>query len=188
MTNTNETTPDTTAAELDALRTHNAELLADLRKAKEAAKDAQAALQAAEAARDDVHARYHRVALREPVERLTDYETVEGGGAFFRELFAKHYQFALDADDRVVIHDLDGNPATVPDKDGKTDRPAAFTRDDIVALCAKTPATAMFDRVLIGSRASGGGAGGARGSAGTSSRPPSKPASTSQQSPDFGLR
>lgn len=161
MTKPTEATPEALASELESLRAHNAELLADLRKAKDSAKDAQAALQAAETARDEAHDRYQRAALRVPVERLTDSETLDG--PFFRDLFARHYTFALDADDRVVIHDLDGNPATVPDKEGKTERPAAFTRDDIVALCAKTPATAMFDRVLIGSRASGGGASGSKG-------------------------
>lgn len=186
MTKTTEATPEALATELESLRAHNSELLADLRKAKDSAKDAQAALQAAETARDEAHDRYQRAALRVPVESLTDHETLDG--PFFRDLFARHYQFALDDNDAVVIRDLDGNPAMVPAKEGKPERAAAFTRDDIVALCDASPTKDMFDRVLVGSRASGGGAQGfgMRGSPSMKETSPSKPAP--KPSPDFGLR
>ena len=183
---TDNTTNTTAAAELEALRAHNAELLADLRKAKEAAKDAQAALLDAETARDTAHERYLQAALRGPVERLTDYETKDG--PFFRELFARSYKFALDDDGGIVIRDLEGKPATIAGKDGKPEREAAFTRDDIMALCAKTPHSDMFDHIIIGSRASGGGAMGGLRPAGHTTPTASKPASDAKPANEFGLR
>lgn len=185
MTKPTEATPEALASELESLRSHNAALLADLRKAKDSAKDAQAALQAAETARDEAHDRYQRAALRVPVERMTDTETLDG--PFFRDLFARHYEFALDDNDAVVIRDLDGNPAMVPAKEGKPERAAAFTRDDIVALCNASPSSSMFDRVLIGSRATGGGASSQyRGSTATQTQ--TQPTPAKAPSSEFGLR
>lgn len=72
--------------------------------------------------------------------------------------WAGEYQFAQGADG-IEIHDTEGNPAMVMGDDDKP-REATFTEADIKALCQASPHKDSYNRILVGTRASGGGASG----------------------------
>lgn len=200
--NTPEATPEALQAEIQALRAKNVQLLAELKAAKAAATDAAAALEAMQGERDAAVADARALRLDGPVAALVADVAVDG--ELFRTLFDKHYRFALDDKGAVVILDSEGKPAMVTEPGtvttggnartkrpeevrtpGKT-RPAAFTADDVRLLCDATPDADRFNRVIVGSRASDGGAA-------SPGRPgawaaPATPAAPQPAPQPFGLR
>lgn len=102
-------------------------------------------------------------------------ERVSLAPELFKAQWGKEFAFAMDGSS-VVIRDLDGNPAMLTDATG-TAREAQFTEADIKALTDQSPHKAIFDRVVIGTRASGGGASGpGRGATTQPDKPAPKPA------------
>lgn len=172
-----EQTPE--QKEIEALRAHNTELLADLKKAKAGTKDAQAQVEALTAERDEARAQAKAVTLDAPVMQMA--ERVSVSPDLFLTAFGRHYQFTHDGE-AVAIHDKDGNPATLKNDKGEA-RPATFTEEDVRALCDVAD-KATFDHLIVGSRATGGGAMGSRGG----NPAPAKPAPTPKPAPmAFGL-
>ncbi|WP_434026179.1 hypothetical protein [[Pseudomonas] boreopolis] len=201
MTNLPETTTEALQAEIDALRAKNAELLAELKAAKAKATDAQAALEAAQGERDAALADVRALRLDQPVAAVLDDVAVDG--ELFGQLFARHYQFALGDDGRVIILDAKGEPAMVREPDtvvtggnkggrpeerrtpGKV-RPATFTAGDVRLLAEGTPDAERFVR-LYAVRANGGGGPGPGYRDLSPTGPAGKPEAQPAPSP-FGLR
>lgn len=200
-TNTPEATPEALLAEIQALRAKNVQLLAELKAAKAAATDATAAQEALQAERDAALADARALRLDGPVAALVADVAVDA--ELFRTLWDRHYRFALDDKGAVVILDAEGQPAMVTEpgslhlggnartkgpedvrKPGKT-RPAAFTADDVRLLAEATPDADRFRRVIVGSRASDGGAA-SPGSLAHVTPHPAQPAAAPAQ--PFGLR
>lgn len=172
----------TDQAEIEALRAHNAELLADLRKAKAKAKELGEQLESLTLERDEARATVQAVKLDSPVSNMA--ERVSLAPELFLTQWAKEYAFVLDGD-AIVIRDKEGKPATLKDEKGKQ-RDATFTEADIRALCEASPHKAAFDAVVIASRATGGGSSGA----GQPTRPaaPTQPQQPAQAAHGYGLR
>lgn len=175
----NPATADALQAEVDRLRTKNGELLVELKAAKAAATDAQAALDAAQGERDAAVADARFLRLDAPVAALLGDVAVDAD--LFGQLFARHYRFALDDAGAVVILNAEGEPATVTEpgevtyqKDHrgrptatvvsrKPDkvRPATFTAGDVRKLAEASGDADKFAR-LLPVHASGGGASGSQ--------------------------
>lgn len=172
---------DVLEQEIERLRAHNAELLADLKTAKREAKDLAGQLEAVTAERDAARADYQGIALDAPVKQMAERLAVLPD--HFLAEFGKRYTFARD-ESGIVVRDLEGNPATIKDDKGKP-RPALFTEADIRTLCSESDAVQVFNHLLIGSMASGGGAIGSRWSPPT--RDDKKPAEQ-PPAPAFGFR
>lgn len=83
---------------------------------------------------------------------------MDGAADLFKTMLSREFTFTL-ADGAVAIRDAAGEPVTLPGDDGKP-REATFTESDIRALCEASEHKAMYDRLIVGSRASGGGASG----------------------------
>src|SRR5690625_3533769 len=99
-----------------------------------------------------------KLTLDQPIQQML--ERVALDPALFGLKFQQEYQFVQGADG-IEIHDAEGNVPIVTGEDGKP-REAAFTEADIKALCSASPAKESYDMLLVGSRASGGGAIGAK--------------------------
>ena len=174
MTTPPETTTEALQVEIEALRTKNVELLAELKTAKAAAKEAQDALATLQGERDAAVADVRALRLDGPVARVLDEVAVDP--ELFRTLWDKHYTFALDDAGAVAIFDKDGNVATVTEGGSTTtggnrrgkrpettrvlgkERPARFTAEDVRLLCDASPDKPRFDHVLRGFSGYGGGA------------------------------
>ena len=145
MTDTN------TNDELQALRDKNVQLLDEVKRAKAAAKEAQAALDALQAERDAAVADVRALRLDGPVDALMDAVSIDA--ELYRSIFGRHYQFAMDDTGAVVIQDSEGKPATI----GKGDsaRPATTSPADVIELAAATPDAEKLQRLR---HPSGGGA------------------------------
>lgn len=167
-----EKTPE--QKEIDALREHNAELLADLRKARKKLAELTEQAEALTAERDAAHVEVRRIKLERPVQAMLERVALLPEH-FLSEFNARGYRFELEGDD-VVIRDSDGNPALLgeakrgPHGSEVQMREAQFTEDDIRALVweewlpeeQRSPRVANFHKLVIGSRATGGGAPGSR--------------------------
>ena len=179
--NTPEATLEALQAELERLRTKNAELLTELKAAKSTAADALTAQAALQGERDTATAEIRRLSLDHPVEALLELLSVDA--EIFRTMLAREFTFALDGD-QIVILDLQGNRATVPGRDNKP-RPAELTAEDVCSLCRTSPHSDRYDHVLRGLGSGGSGA----PSHSSWSHGAKATASTSQRQPtQFGLR
>lgn len=78
-----------------------------------------------------------------------------GAGALLKRQFNDEFAFKLE-DGAVVIRSMEGNPVILIEE-GKT-RPAKFTEADIKTLCDQSEYKSLYDHLVCGSRASGGGA------------------------------
>lgn len=171
-------TTQTHEQELETLRAHSAELLADLRKAKATIKELTEQLEATTSERDAAKQAWRDLTLERPVQAMLEQVAILPD-YFMAEFNARGYRFELDDDSEVIIVDGDGNPAQVGEsrrvsgelKPEITMRPATFTEADIRKLALedwlpeeeRSPHVERFTKLMLGSRASGGGAGGARG-------------------------
>lgn len=168
-------------AEATRLRDHNVTLLSEK---KQLAKD-YAQLQEAHSV---ATATLQRLQLDGPVEALV--AEISTDPKLFNALWSEGHKFALDEEGRPSVQTAQGAPVMVKDKDGN-DTLLAFDPAAITAyLCPSNPKdrgpeTERWAHVLVGSRATGGGAtGGRRGT--TVERP--APTSQPQKSMQFGLR
>src|SRR5690606_3235525 len=96
-----------------------------------------------------------------------------GTADVFAALFGRHYRFELGESGPVILT-ADGEPATLPDKDGT--RPANFTEADVYALVDACASAGVLASVTVASRASGCGASGSRGGIPAPSGQPAQPA------------
>ncbi|PBS11934.1 hypothetical protein CMZ82_12415 [Lysobacteraceae bacterium NML93-0792] len=201
MTNPPDTTTEALHNEIERLRAKNAELLGELKAAKATATEAQEAAAATGAELEATRAEVRSLRLDAPVASLLGDVAIDAD--LFGQVFARHYRFELDADGRVAILDAEGKPAMVADsaplhtggnaRTQKPDaqqaqakpRPAMFTAADVRKLAESSPDAEAFARLLVGSRASGGGAIGVRGATATAAT--AKPDATPAASP-YGLR
>lgn len=167
--------------EIESLRAHNAELLADLKKAKAAAKDAQSQVEVLTGERDEMAARVQALALDGPVSQML--ERVAISPKAFALQWGQEFDFTLDGD-KVAIRDKEGNPAMVKEEGGKL-RPAEFTEDDIRKLSDQSPNRDVYNHFVIASCASGSGAQGSK-FAGAAKQP--EKAAQAPDAPVFGFR
>ncbi|WP_312379036.1 hypothetical protein [Pseudomonas oryzihabitans] len=170
---------DALHGEIERLREKNAELLNEVKRYKTRATEAEGAL---DTARNELTT----IKLHQPVEdMLRDMFVVSPRLA--RLELEEHYQFALGEDGKVQVTDKQGQPlsllpdATSDDPNPKA-RPAAFNAEDMRQAFVQA---GKFDKILVGSRATGGGASGANRSSGA----PAKTNEPAQNpAPAFGLR
>jgi FtsZ-binding cell division protein ZapB len=175
-------------AENDALREKNKELLGEVKKERQKARDLESQAggesEELEALRDEVR----ELKLHKPVRELLSKILVVPKYAMQEVL--EEYKFDLDDDGTVVMQHADGTPVMrTPDKepmtaDGPKSVPVNFDADEVSQYLAST---GKFDHILMGSKASGGGAPGGRGGG------PSRETIPSDDKPDkpkpaFGLR
>ncbi|WP_323847020.1 hypothetical protein [Microbulbifer magnicolonia] len=176
-----EKTPE--QQEIESLRTHNAELLADLKKVRKKVTELTEQVEALSGERDSASAELQKIQLDGPVAAMLERVSMLPE-YFLNEFKARGYQFQLE-DGEVVIRDSEGAPAMVGETAGGdvTMREAKFTEADVRDLVLedwlpkekKSPHVARFESLVIGSRASGGGAGGSS-SGGSLPRSPTKTA------------
>lgn len=172
--------------EIETLREHNSELLADLKKARKKANELTEQVTALEGERDTAKADLQKVTLGKPVNAMLERLALLPEH-FQREFNERGYTFDLDGEE-VVIRDAEGNPAMLGEKTGDelTMREAKFTEADIKHLVTeewlpeadRSPHVANFNKLIIASRASGGGASGARPgapTAGSAATPKAEP-------------
>lgn len=181
MTDTIETQLAEAQAEATRLREHNATLLSEKKKL---AKD-YAQLQETHAVATGA---LQRLQLDGPVEAMV--EEIATDPKLFNALWSEGHKFALDEQGRPCVQTTEGKPVMVKDKDGN-EIPLAFDAAAIAAYLCPTnpkdhgPETERWARVLIGSRATGGGAMGGR-TGGAVER--SVQAPQAQPAMQFGLR
>lgn len=167
--------------EIESLRSHNAELLADLKKARTKLKETIEQLEALTTERDAAKSELLDLRLHRPVEALLD--RLSPLPEFFKQAFeARGYRFALDDDGKVVVRDAEGQPVKILDKGEPKE--VQFDEKDISYLVLETgipesersASVANFEKLLRGSQATGGGApGGTRMAATKREQPAEKP-------------
>lgn len=170
-------------AEIQRLRDHNTAILGE----KKAAKLDLAALREEHATNV---ATLQRLQLDNPTDELI--AEISTDPKLFRALFGEKYQFALDEEGRPAVRTLEGQPVMVRDADGKQ-VPLAFDAravSDFLCPRSKRPEPGSdaerWARILIGSRASGGGATGMTTGADGRQVPPAEP--NEKKRTEFGLR
>lgn len=121
--------------EIETLRNHNAELLADLKKARSKVTGLTEQLEAATMDKDAALAECQRIKFNEPVNKMM--QSITDLPEYFQmEFNALGYRFDLDGE-RIVIRDQDGNPAMVKcgpeptNGEPRRTREAEFAEDDI---------------------------------------------------------
>lgn len=182
MTDTIESQLAEAQAEATRLREHNAKLLSEK---KQLAKD-HAKLQETHAV---ATATLQHLQLDGPVEALV--AEISGDPKLFNALWSEGHKFALDEQGRPCVQTLEGKPVMVTDVHGN-EAALAFDGSAIVDyLCpsdakARGPEAERWGKVLVGSRASGGGATGGRG--GGRGHEGAAPTPQPQQAVQFGLR
>lgn len=171
----NEDQISTLNEEIERLRQKNAELLNESKKAKARTSELESALQAANGKLMDLE-------LNKPVEAMLKDLFIVSPRLARMEL-EEHYQFVLGEDGKIQMQDKQGKPVEVQLDNEETIRPAQFTPKDIESALVKS---GKFNSILIGSRASGGGASGVKSGSGYT--PKSAPATEPKPASPFGLR
>ncbi|MEW9570854.1 hypothetical protein ABQJ54_03765 [Rhodanobacter sp. Si-c] len=158
---TDQKTPE--QIEIDTLRAHNAELLADLKAAKANAKASAEQVTALTGERDAALAQVRAVTIGQPVqamaERISNLPDV-----FIAEIERNGWRFEHDGAG-IVLRDADGKPVML--RDGATEREAKFTEADLRTACLqdwkaaseRTDSASRFAHLILMPYASGGGAG-----------------------------
>ncbi|QIB66972.1 hypothetical protein [Kineobactrum salinum] len=149
-----EKTPE--QQEIETLREHNADLLADLKKVRKKLAEAVEHSEALSTERDTAQGDLRRLMLEKPVNAMLDRVAVLPKH-FRTEFESRGYRFELD-NENVVIRDTEGNPAMIDDRE------ATFTEADIKDLVLegwkpekeRSDHVENFAKLVIGSRASGG--------------------------------
>lgn len=186
-------TDKTDNTELETLRAHNVDLLAELKTAKTDRARLTSELEARTGERDTAAAEVRRFKLGLPVRAMLEDVAVPGMEATWHAEFNRAgYHFDLDGD-APVVRDAEGNPPTVQGPKDEEPRPVQFTYDDLVLLvCGRgnvpmdkqTPAQRAFASLTLASKASG--AGGHTTYGNVSSTPDPKPTPTPVHA--FGLK
>lgn len=197
MTKTTENPADPN--EVERLRSHNAELLTELKAAKAKATTLQSQLSATTDERDAALAQLRTLRLDDPVRELLN-EIAQPGttDVVARMLQERGIVFDLEGDE-IVVRDGDGNPAAVIDPPTRNapapkPRPAKFDASDLKLLMTEEgkpeaerhPLAQAFPRLMVGSKASGSGSTGGAGR--HSPTAPATPAAAAVPAPKtFGL-
>lgn len=184
---TTEQTPE--QVEIAALRTHNGELLAELKAAKATAKQLSAHVETLTTERDQALTTLRAEALGRPVRAMVERVAVLPEH-FEAEFERRGYQFVKTADG-IAIHDADGKVPQLQDDERSAPRPCTFTAGDLGALvlerwkpeAERHPSAQAFAHLVIAPHATGGGATSSTAGAPTAS-PPARPA----PAPQFGIR
>ncbi|CEG53044.1 hypothetical protein LGR51_01035 [Pseudomonas sp. NP21570] len=152
MTDNTQPNHEELTAELDRLRQKNAELLDELKRAKAKSNDSSGEL-------ETLRAEVRSLRLDKPLDAmLADLFVVSPRLA--RAELEEDFSFELDEAGDIVVLNKEGERVTVEDPPeqghirGKQ-RPIGFNRDDLRKVLAET---GKWDRILIGTRATGGGA------------------------------
>lgn len=156
--------------EIETLREHNAELLADLKKARRKITELSEQAETLSTERDGAKDELVSITLQKPVEAMLERVSVLPEH-FQTEFKAKGYSFELE-DGKVVIKTSDGSRAMLIDGYKKS-REAQFTEDDLKCLVLeewlpvseRSPHAENFTKLVVGSWATGGGARGSNKSA-----------------------
>ncbi len=107
-----KTTENTDPGEVERLRNHNAELLAELKTAKAKVTALQGQLTTATEERDASRAEVLTVRLDGPVRSMLEGIAVPGTAEVLAQMIAtRGYAFDLDGE-QIAIRDASGNPAT----------------------------------------------------------------------------
>lgn len=196
MTKATENTDD--PGEVERLRSHKAELLAELKTAKAKATALQGQLDTATEERDAARAEVRALRLDGPLRALLEEIAVPGtAGLVAKMLDERGIRFDLE-DAEIVVRDAEGNPATVldpptPKVPAPKPRPARFDSRDLTLLMTQEgvpeaerhPLAQAFPRFLVGTHASGGGSTGGAGKA--TPTVPDKPETKPSAPKTFGL-
>jgi hypothetical protein len=152
------TDPTKDTAELDRLRDHNAELLADLKKAKAKLAESETALAEKETAIVKAQADLRAIRIDGPVNDAVAKVSVVLP-RIFRAEFERYYRFELGEDGKIAIQTLDGKEAKIkiPGKEREF-RKAELTEADLYELCDMTGDDGTFDSILRANQKSGSGA------------------------------
>ena len=181
------TTTDTT--ELDRLREHNKQLLAELKAERTAHKATQDAMASSEATHATTTAELRALRLDGPVQGLLN--TISPSPKMMLSAIREHAQFDLDGDGKPVILALDGQPLSyeAPGKNGQTITELVKFTPESIAWWLNTafPQGAKDTPAVLMHKAQGTGAPGATY---RPSPPRSNPADTPAPAPRpaFGLR
>ncbi|MFT3792087.1 MAG: hypothetical protein QM741_13655 [Rudaea sp.] len=170
---------DETKKEIESLRNHNSELLAELKQAKAAAKELQAQITALTGERDLARADYKRVQRDTPLSEMSARLAAKGAAVAFQRELESEFDFVMDGD-KLTIKTKAGELAQVRDEKGL--RPARFDEGDLRELCRASENRVVLEALTP--RATGTGArSGGEPPVYPVRNPESKPAM-----PAFGLR
>lgn len=179
----NTKTNEELSAEVERLRQKNTELLGELKQSRSRVKELEEHFESEGKELEAIKAELLNLKLNHPVADLL--EGVLAGGKYAAMELAEHYKFELNAEGKIELRDLEGNPATLTERvDGKeVTRPVRFEEQDVWRYLG---GTGKFDHILRSSGATGGGApnnnqvGGAKSTA--------KPESRKATGAGFGLK
>lgn len=119
--------------EIDTLRAHNAELLADLKTAKANSKTLAAQVDSLTAERDQAAGQVQALTIGQPVQAMAE-RVATLPDVFVAEFERRGWHFE-HTDAGLVIRDAEGNPAMLQDSAKDEPREAKFTEADVRALC-----------------------------------------------------
>lgn len=187
----NDKTPE--QIELDTLRKHNTELLADLHSVKTDRARLTSELDAMTGERNTAMTEVNRFKLGLPVAAMLEDVAIPGMlDTWHAEFNRAGYSFALDGD-AVVVRDTEGNTPMVKGPKDEEPRPVRFDFNDLdllvcgpagVPMKDRTPSQQAFMHLTLASKASGAGGGPSYGTGTHTQTPEPKPTAPS---PQFGL-
>lgn len=149
--------------EIETLRNHNAELLADLKKSRKKVSELTADIESVTKERDQKEAELVEINLNQPVQHMLERISTMPE-YFLAEFNLKGYKFVRE-NGEIVVRDNDDRPIEFIDMHKKK-REVKFTEDDIKRLSLeewlpkseRSKHVPNFEKLVIYSRASGGGA------------------------------
>lgn len=185
---------ETDNTELATLRSHNTDLLAELRSAKTDRKRLTDELDAMTGERNTAAAEVRRFKLGLPLAALLQDVAVPGmQDVWLAEFNRAGFAFDLDGD-APVVRDAEGNTPTVQGPRDEEPRPVGFNYADLALLVCgpdgvapdkRTPSQRAFASLTIGSLASGAGGGPSTNNANSYRTPEAKPTAPAHK---FGLQ
>ncbi|MGH8433309.1 MAG: hypothetical protein ACRERX_02250 [Pseudomonas sp.] len=152
-----EPTFEELTAEVETLRTLREELHGNLTKARARIKELEAARTTDGEEVERIRAEVLELKLTKPVAALLEDVLVQSKYSAME--LAEHYKFELNEAGEIEMCDLEGKPVMTTEKvgDKQSSRPVRFEEEDVRRHLIST---GKFDHIVIGSRASGGGASG----------------------------
>lgn len=181
MTDTNKPAVEDQAAEIERMRAHSTELLAELKQARARIKELeQSAANDSEivaAAKTELL----NIKLNNPVEAILGSVLV--GAKYSKQEIAEHYKFELNDAGEIEMRDLEGKPVMITERIGgkDTSRKLRFEEQDVWRFLTST---GKFDHIVRSSGASGSGALHSSTNYGPTKEPEKAPAAGT----GFGLR
>ncbi|BAP13792.1 hypothetical protein AS19_09410 [Alcanivorax sp. NBRC 101098] len=147
-------------AEVEKLRNKNAQILSEKKQAVGERDALREQVEAANNERDEAAQELNYIKVMQPRQALIEEVAVDGmAGPLWREI---NYHFdVVNVEGREMLHHKDGSPVIVAGEDKATGKevpkPVAFDADGLDALY-KADLIPGMGSMLVGSRASGGGA------------------------------